>query len=44
MWANIAVTPHINPDRLNKFIMKVTMFWGVKVGLDLNQAHFYNQA
>ncbi len=40
MWANIAVTPHINPDRLNKFIMKVTAFWGVKVGLDLNQAHF----
>ena len=40
MWANIAVTPNINLDRLNKFIMKVTAFWGVKVGLDLNHAQF----
>lgn len=41
MWANIAVTPNINPDRLNKFIMKVTAFWGTKVGLDLNHARFF---
>ncbi len=40
MWANIAVTPNIHSDRLTKFIMKVTAFWGVKVGLDLNQAKF----
>jgi hypothetical protein len=40
MWANIAVTPNINSDRLHKFIMKVTAFWGKKVGLDLNQARF----
>lgn len=40
MWANIAVTPNINTDRLSKFIMKVTAFWGTKVGLDLNQARF----
>jgi len=40
MWANIAVTPNINTDRLNKFIMKVTAFWGAKVGLDLNHARF----
>jgi len=40
MWANIAVTPNINSDRLNKFIMKVTAFWGAKVGLDLNHARF----
>ena len=40
MWANIAVTPNINPDRLNKFIMKVTAFWGTKVGVDLNHAKF----
>ncbi len=40
MWANIAVTPNINTDRLHKFIMKVTAFWGKKVGLDLNQARF----
>jgi len=40
MWANIAVTPHINKDRLDKFMMKVTAFWGTKVGLDLNHAQF----
>jgi len=40
MWANIAVTPNINSARLNKFIMKVTAFWGKKVGLDLNDATF----
>jgi len=40
MWANIAVTPNINSDRLSKFIMKVTAFWGAKVGLDLNHAKF----
>lgn len=40
MWANIAVTPNINSDRLTKFIMKVTAFWGKKVGLDLNDARF----
>lgn len=40
MWANIAVTPNINRDRLSKFIMKVTAFWGHKVGLNLNHARF----
>ena len=40
MWANIAVTPNINSDRLNKFIMKVTAFWGAKIGLDLDHARF----
>ena len=40
MWANIAVTPNINSDRLSKFIMKVTAFWGTKAGLDLNNARF----
>jgi len=40
MWANIAVTPNINPERLHKFIMKVTAFWGKNIGLDLNQATF----
>ena len=40
MWANIAVTPKINSARLSKFIMKVTAFWGTKVGLDLNNARF----
>ena len=40
MWANIAVTPKINKARLEKFIMKVTAFWGNKLGLDLNNTQF----
>lgn len=40
MWANIAVTPNIDPYRLEKLIMKVTAFWGAKSGLDLNDATF----
>jgi predicted DCC family thiol-disulfide oxidoreductase YuxK len=40
MWANIAVTPTINDERVRKFIMKVTAFWGDKIGLDLNNAEF----
>lgn len=40
MWANVAVTSHINQRRLNKFIKKVTAFWGRKVGLDLADAQF----
>ncbi len=41
MWANIAVTPNINIQRLKKFIMKVTAFWGRKIGLDLNDSQFH---
>ncbi len=40
MWANIAVTPNINRQRLHKFIMKVTAFWGVKSELELNNTIF----
>jgi len=40
MWANIAVTPNIDELRLKKFIMKVTAFWGKKIGLDLDNTHF----
>lgn len=40
MWANIAVTPNIDEVRLKKFIMKVTAFWGVKVGLTLDGTRF----
>lgn len=43
MWANIAVTPNINQQRLKKFIMKVTAYWGTKLGLDLNHTIFYIQ-
>ncbi|WP_411726556.1 DCC1-like thiol-disulfide oxidoreductase family protein [Methyloglobulus sp.] len=40
MWANIAVTPTINNMRLRKFVMKVTAFWGQKIGLNLENAVF----
>jgi hypothetical protein len=41
MWANIAVTPKIDSRRLNKFIMKVTAFWGIKAGLALDKTVFH---
>ncbi|MDD5578687.1 MAG: DCC1-like thiol-disulfide oxidoreductase family protein [Methylobacter sp.] len=41
MWANIAVTPNIDNQRLQKFIMKVTAFWGIKTGLNLDETEFY---
>lgn len=41
MWANIAVTPTINKVRLQKFIMKVTAFWGQQIGLNLNNTVFH---
>jgi len=41
MWANIAVTPTINNTRLQKFIMKVTAFWGPKIGLNLDNTVFH---
>ncbi len=40
MWANIAVTPTIDNQRLHKFIMKVTAFWGQKMGINLEDATF----
>ncbi len=40
MWANIAVTPNIDDLRLRKFIMKVSAFWGVKCGLELDETEF----
>jgi hypothetical protein len=44
MWANVAVTPHINKYRLYKFIKKITAFWGTKVGLNLQDAVFVIKA
>lgn len=40
MWANIAVTPNIEQKHLYKFIEKVTAFWGIKIGLNLQEAEF----
>lgn len=41
MWANIAVTPHVNRLRLEKFLMKLTAFWAVKLNLDLEATTFF---
>ena len=40
MWANIAVTGNIERPRLDKFVQKVTGFWGTKQGLDLSHCEF----
>ena len=40
MWANIAVTPNIDEFRLKKFIMKITVFWGTKLKLDMENTRF----
>ncbi|ABA58596.1 conserved hypothetical protein [Nitrosococcus oceani ATCC 19707] len=40
MWANVAVTPHIEQRRLYKFIKKMTAFWGKKIDLDLQDTEF----
>ncbi len=40
MWANVAVTATIKRERLDKFLVKVTAFWGTKLGLDLSDATF----
>lgn len=44
MWANVAVTPHINKYRFYKFTKKITAFWGTKVGLSLQDAVFVIKA
>jgi hypothetical protein len=41
MWANIAVTPTIDHERIKKFTMKVTAFWGKETGLDLENTPFH---
>jgi predicted DCC family thiol-disulfide oxidoreductase YuxK/uncharacterized membrane protein YphA (DoxX/SURF4 family) len=40
MWANVAVTRHMDQRRLDKFVRKVTAFWGARLGLDLNRTTF----
>ncbi len=40
MWANVAVRPILNEQRLYKFIRKVTAFWASKLGISLDDANF----
>ncbi|CAB1275374.1 DCC1-like thiol-disulfide oxidoreductase family protein [Candidatus Nitrosacidococcus tergens] len=44
MWANVAITPHINAYRFHKFISKVTAFWGPRIGADLQDSIFIIKA
>ena len=39
-WANIAVTPRIKRQRLDKALMQLTAFWGTKLGLDVRNTTF----
>lgn len=38
MWANVAVTAHMKTDRLEKFLRKITAFYGPQVGLNTRDA------
>lgn len=40
MWANVAVTKHIERKRLTEFLRRVTAFYGTRLGLDLNDTVF----
>jgi hypothetical protein len=40
MWANVAVTRHIDLKRLDKGLMRVTAFWGTEIGLNLEKTRF----
>ena len=44
MWANVAITSHMSPDRLEKFARKVTAFYGMDMGVDLADATFVIKA
>lgn len=44
MWANVAITSHMSPDRLEKFAKKVTAFYGAAMGVDLTDAEFVVKA
>jgi predicted DCC family thiol-disulfide oxidoreductase YuxK len=40
MWANVAVTSHLSRERLEKFLRKITAYWAVELGIDLDRADF----
>ena len=40
MWANVAVTRHMHPERLVKFLRKITAYFAAEMGIDLNDAVF----
>jgi predicted DCC family thiol-disulfide oxidoreductase YuxK/uncharacterized membrane protein (Fun14 family) len=44
MWANVAITSHMSPDRLEKFSRKVTAFYAPEMGIPLNHANFVIKA
>ncbi|MGZ8248365.1 DCC1-like thiol-disulfide oxidoreductase family protein [Methylomagnum sp.] len=40
MWANVAITKHMSRDRLEKFMRKITAYYGVEMGVNLSDADF----
>ena len=40
MWANVAITRHMEARRLDKFVRKVTAYYGREVGADTGKARF----
>lgn len=40
MWANVAITRHMDARRLDKFVRKVTAYYGREVGADTEHARF----
>lgn len=40
MWANVAVRPILDEQRLYKFVRKVTAFWASKLDISLDDANF----
>lgn len=40
MWANVAITSHPSPERLEKFLRKLTAYFAVELGLPLEGAEF----
>ncbi len=40
MWANVAVTPDINVQRLTRFLKKIIIFWSIKSGIPLENTVF----
>lgn len=40
MWANVAVTRHMHPERLAKFMRKITAYYATEMGIALDDAVF----
>jgi len=41
MWANVAVRPIMDRQRLELFSKKVILFWGTKIGINVEETEFH---